>query len=179
MCPRRGSKSIFGVSWTIFDEFWEGPGPPKLPKMEPKSKKNAQNSVMKINMFLNTIFYRIFMVLASKNGFKIDRFSIMFWKRRFCENRAPVEAGARFLGFGASKKRSKIDAEIACEKKLPKNLAKIDFGTALASQKPPKIDPKSKKVASKIESKKRLQPLNGPGARPNAPDPRNQAQEDS
>ena len=77
-CPRRVSKSIFGASWTILDEFWEGPGPPKPPKMEPKSQKNAQNSIMKISMFFNTIFYRIFMVLASKNGFKIDRFSIMF-----------------------------------------------------------------------------------------------------
>ena len=176
-CPRRVSKSIFGASWMILDEFWEGPGPPEPFKMEPKSQKNAQNSIMKISMFFNTIFYRIFMVLASKNGFKIDRFSIMFWKRRFCENRAPVEAGARFLGCGASKKRSKIDAEIACEKQLPKSFSKIDFDLHFGLPKPPKIAPRSKKIASNIEPKKKLQPLSGRGARPNGLHPGNQAQE--
>ena len=63
------------------------------------------------------------------------------------------------------------------EKNLEKNIAKIDFGTMLGSQNPSKIHPKSKKVPSKIESKKRLQRPNGRGDRLNALDPGSQAQE--
>ena len=65
------------------------------------------------------------------------------------------------------------------EENLEKNVPKIDFGAMLGSQNPSKIQLKSKKIVSKIESKKRLQRLNGRGARLNAPDPANQAQETS
>ena len=65
------------------------------------------------------------------------------------------------------------------EENLEKNVPEIDFGTMLGSQNPSKIHPKSKKVPSKIESKKRLQRLNGRWARLNASHPASQAQEAS
>ena len=99
---------------------------------------------------------------------------MIFRKHRFCKNRAPVEAKLLFLRFRAFKNRPKIDAKAMLEKNLEKNVPKIEFGTILGSHLS-KIDPKSKKVASKIEPKKKLQNLSGPGARPNAANPKRQA----
>ena len=135
--------------------------------------------MLKKNIFSNTNFNRIFVDLASKNASKIDHFSNIFPKRRFCKNRAPVYAGAQFSRFGASQKRSKIDADIAFEKKPPKNIPKINFDIHFGFPKPPKIDAKSKKMASESELKKKLQPPSETGARPNAVDPASQTQETS
>ena len=151
--------------------FLEGPGPPEPPKMEPKPKKTCKNSIIWKSMFLNTIFHRNFIVLASKYGTKIGRFSIIFWKRRFCKNRAPVEAKLLFLRFRAFKNRPKIDAKAMFEKNLEKNIPKIEFGTILGSQSSSNIDPKSKKVASKTESKKRPQGRTEPRAPSTHPTP--------
>ena len=65
------------------------------------------------------------------------------------------------------------------EKNLEKNVPEIDFGTMLGSQNPSKIHPKSKKVPSKIESKKKLQGPSGHGAVLNGLHPASQAQEAS
>ena len=60
-----------------------------------------------------------------------------------------------------TKNLQKIDAEITIEKNILKNLPKIDFGVHLASQNPPQIHQKSKKVAIEDDLKKRLQRRNG------------------
>ena len=97
-------------------------------------------------MFFNIIFSRFFVVLTSEHEAKIDYFSNAFRKRRFCKNRAPVEAGARFLRFGTCKNRPKIDAKTLSKKALQKHLAKIDFGLRFGLPKPPEIPPKSFKI---------------------------------
>ena len=53
-------------------------------------------------MFLNSIFFRIFSILASENEAKTKVFLLLFRKRRFYENRAPVEAKLLFFRFRAT-----------------------------------------------------------------------------
>ena len=65
----------------------------------------------------------------------------------------------------------------AFEKNIEKNIEQIGLGTILGSKNLLKIPPRAKKIASKVEPKKKLQRLTGPGARPNAPHPPDQAQE--
>ena len=72
-------------------------------------------------MFFNSIFFRIFSIWASENEAKIGVFLLLFRKRRFYENRAPVEAKLLFFTFRASEKRLKIDANIDLEKSIEKN----------------------------------------------------------
>ena len=105
-------------------------------------------------MFFNTIFSRFFSVLASENGAKIEVFSILFRKRRFCKNRALALAPCTFSRFGASKNRPKIDAKTHSKKASQKNLPKIDFGLRFDLPKPPKIGPTSKKNEKKRLRKK-------------------------
>ena len=90
----------------------------------------------KKNVFLEAMFDRIFFDLASKNGAKIDNFSFFFRQRRFCKNHAPVEAGARFLGFGASKNRTKIDAKTYSKITSKKKAQKSNFGIHFGVPKP-------------------------------------------
>ena len=65
-------------------------------------------------------------------------FCYFFQKRRFYENRAPVEAKLLFFTFWASEKRLKIDANIDLEKNIEKNPQKSIFPSKLASQNLPK-----------------------------------------
>ena len=84
--------------------------------------------------------------MASENEAKIEVFSLLFRKRRFCENRAPVEAKLLFFMFRASEKRLKIDANIDLEENIEKNAQKSIFPSKLASPNFPKslkIGPKS------------------------------------
>ena len=60
--------------------------------------------------------------MASENEAKIEAFWLLFRKRRFYENRAPVEAKLLFFTFRASEKRLKIDANIDLEKNIEKTL---------------------------------------------------------
>ena len=122
-------------------------------------------------MVFNTICSRCFMVLASEIDSKIEVFSILFRKRRFCQNHCFTAIKPPFFMLRASQNRWKISAKSRSKKSLPKNLPKIDFGTILASQKPPKIHPKSKKVAPETDSKKRLQGLTGRGGASTHPTP--------
>ena len=92
----------------------------------------------KKNTFFESIFYWIFFGLASKNKAKIDVFSNLFWKRRFCENRVPVEARARFSRFGASKNRPNIGVQTHSKKTSKKWASNIDFGIHFGLPKPPK-----------------------------------------
>ena len=94
-------------------------------------------------MFFNTIFSRFFFILASENEAKIKVFLRLFRKRRFYENRAPVEAKLLFFMFRASEKRLKIDANIDLEKNIEKNPQKSIFPSKLASQNLPKSIHKS------------------------------------
>jgi hypothetical protein len=84
--------------------------------------------------------------LASENEAKIKVFLLLFRKRRFYENRAPVEAKLLFFMFRASEKRLKIDANIDLEKNIEKNPQKSIFPSKLASPNLPKslkMDPQS------------------------------------
>ena len=126
----------------------------------------------KKNIFSNTIFYNFFLVLASQNGAKINEFSNICRKRRFCKNRAPVQAGAQFLRFGASQKPPKIDARIEFEKQLEKKLPKIDLGLHFGSQKPPQTTPKPKKSSAETKLKNKLQHPNAPELASTGPTPK-------
>ena len=125
--------------FAIFFNFWRVQALPKSSQNHQKSQKSAEKSKSKKHMFFNTIFSRIFLVWASENGAKIHVFSLLFRKRRFSENRAPVETKLLFFRFGASKKRPKIDAETRSKKGSQKYFPKIDFGFDFGFQNLPKI----------------------------------------
>ena len=76
--------------------------------------------------------------LASKNEAKINVFSNLQRKRRFCENRAPVDARARFSRFGASKNRPNIGVQTHSKKTSEKCASNIDFRIHFGLPKPPK-----------------------------------------
>ena len=78
--------------------------------MEPKSNKKCLKCDAPKKHVFEHDFDRFFIASASRNEAKIDRFLDPFRKRRFCKNRAPVEAKFLFLRFRASKFRPKIDA---------------------------------------------------------------------
>ena len=94
----------------------------------------------------------MFSILASENEGKIEVFLLLFRKRRFYENRAPVEAKLLFFTFWASEKRLKIDANIDLEKNIEKNPQKSIFPSKLAS---PNL-PKSLKIDSQSDVKRSL-----------------------
>ena len=84
--------------------------------------------------------------MASENEAKIEVLLLLFRKRRFYENRAPVEAKLLFFMFRASEKRFKIDANIDLEENIEKNTQKSIFPSKLASPNFPKslkMDPQS------------------------------------
>ena len=68
------------------------------------------------------MFFRFVSILVSENEAKIDVFSLLFRKRRFCENRAPVEAKLLFFTIRVSEKQLKIDANIDLENNIKKIL---------------------------------------------------------
>ena len=102
-------------------------------------------------MFFKSIFFEFF-ILASENEAKIEVFLLLFRKRRFYENRAPVEAKLLFFTFRASEKRLKIDANIDLKKNIEKNPQKSIFHSKLAS---PNL-PKSLKMSPKSDVKQSL-----------------------
>ena len=112
-------------------------------KMRPKlQKKRLKCEALKQHIF-KSILNRVFFASASKNETKIMHFSHLFRKRRFCKNRAPVEARARFLRFGASKIRTKIDAKTHSKTTSKKTGPSINFRIHFGFQKPPKSLPKA------------------------------------
>ena len=110
-----------------------------------------KKSKLKNHMFFNSIFVRIFSILASENEGKLEVFLLLFPKRRFYENRAPVEAKLLFFTFRASEKRLKIDANIDLEKNIEKNPQKSIFPSKLASQNLPKSIHKSSYLSIKTK----------------------------
>ena len=97
----------------------------------------------KNNVFQDTVFNRFFLDLASANKAKIDGFSNILGKRRFCKNRAPVEARARFLRFGPSKNRGEIDTKTHSKITSKKGGPNIDFYVHVGLRKPLKSIPKA------------------------------------
>ena len=83
----------------FFIDFLSPRGLPKSSQNHEKSQINAKKSMSKKHMVFNTIFSRFFSVWASENGAKIEIFSLLFRKRRFCKIRAPVEAKLLFFRF--------------------------------------------------------------------------------
>ena len=114
-------------------------------------------------MFFNTNFYWFFMALASQKKAKIDVFSLLFRKRRFCENRAPVEAKLLFLRLGAfgnpqKSKQNRVREKFA--KKRAKIAVSFRFGghfgqpwEAWNSKHWPRGLPKIHQKASKMPKK--------------------------
>merc|ERR1712078_924800 len=142
--------------FATFFNFWRVQALPKSSQNHQKSPKSAEKSKSKKQMFFNTIFSRIFLALASENNAQIHVFSLLFRKRRFSENRAPVETKLLFFRFGASKKRPKIDAETRSKKGSQKYLPKIDFGFDFGLPNPPKIhqNPPKKRRKAKLVSRR-------------------------
>ena len=110
-------------------------------KMEAKSKKKRLKCEALKQHIFESILIRIFFASASKNEAKIMLFLYLFRKRRFCKNRAPVEARARFLRFGASKIRTKIDAKTHSKTTSKKTGPSINFRIHFGFQKPLKSLP--------------------------------------
>ena len=108
------------------------------PQIEPKSMKKCSKIRFEKNIFLKTIFYRIFVDLASENASKINHFFNIFQKRRFCKNCAPVEPGAQFLGFGASKKLPKNVSKRHSKTTSKKLAKKSNFGIHFGFQNRPR-----------------------------------------
>ena len=111
--------------------------------MEPTSTKKQRKIDVEKQHVLGDDFSRIFVVLASENGVNIDIFSSLFRTRRFCKNRAPVEARARFFRSPASKNRRKIDAKMHSKITSKKILENRVCASILASQNLPKSLPKA------------------------------------
>ena len=88
----------------------------------------------KNNASRDAIFNWLFLDLASENGAKIHGFSIFFGKRRFYENRAPVEAGTRLSWFRAFKNLTKIDAKKHSKKVSKKDRKNQVLASVLASE---------------------------------------------
>ena len=133
-------------------------------------------------MFFETSFSSFFVFLATENDVKIKLFSLLFRKRRFCENHHETLAVRTKIKVRIWKKHKKLKknvTEITTEKNIEKNLEKIDFGLHFGSKNPSKINQKSKKVASEDDLKKRVMGLNARLLRPTAPHPASQAQEAS
>ena len=103
-------------------------------------------------MFFNSIFFEFSPFWPPKTKAKSKFFLLLFRKRRFYENRAPVEAKLLFFTFRASEKRLKIDANIDLEKNIEKNPQKSIFHSKLAS---PNL-PKSLKMSPKSDVKQSL-----------------------
>ena len=84
--------------------------------MEPKStKKHTKYHVKKKHIFKHD-FYRIFFVLASQKKAKIEVFSHLYPKRRFCKNHCFSQRKLLFFRFGASKNRPKFNAKMHLKK---------------------------------------------------------------
>ena len=113
-------------------------------------------------MFFNTTFSRFLAILTSKNGSKIESFSLLFRKCRFCENRCFSLSKLLFFRFRASQNRSKIDTKTHSKKTSKKTFPKIDFGFHFGSPKPPKIHQKSKKNEKNRVEKKHKKKSPGP-----------------
>ena len=112
-------------------------------KMGAKSKKkHLKRKALKQHIF-ESIFNRVFFVSFFKNEGNIMFVSYLFRKRRFYKNRDPVEARARFLRFGASKIRTKIDAKTHSKTTSKKTGPSVNFRIHFGFQKPPKSLPKA------------------------------------
>ena len=118
--------------------------------MDTKSRKMPQILMFKNNAFSQMFFCRIFDVLASQNGTKITHFSYFYRKRRFCKNRAPVEAKLIFSRFRASKNRAKIDTKMHSKKTSKKRAPNVDFGIDFGLPRPPKSTPKASSNATRF-----------------------------
>ena len=123
-----------------FQKFKVGPFVDRL------SLFTKNHGCSKKHLFFNIMFSRFFVVLASENDSKIEVFWHFFRKPRFCEICSFPIGKSIISGFGASKKRPKIDAKTHSKKTSKKKPKKPDFGSVLTSQNPPKIHPKSQKI---------------------------------
>ena len=115
----------------FFIDFWSPRGLPKSSQNHEKSKKSDEKSMSRKHMAFNTIFSRFLMILASANVSKIEVFSHLFRRRRFCENsQKPLKKQWFLLIFqGRSPQKStKNRCQNAFAKNIAKNDPKIDFG---------------------------------------------------
>ena len=138
--------------------FGRGLGPQSLPKWSQNQKKRPKfhhenKHVFWYDFLSNFHGLGIQKWLQNRSFFDNVLKTSILWKS--CSRRG----GSSIFRVRSLQKTSKIDAEIACEKKLPKNISKIDFDLHFGLPKPPKITPRAKQIASNIASKKRLQPL--------------------
>ena len=150
--PKRvpnASRNPCSIKFFQFFHFLRGPGLPKSSQdRQNLRKKTLKNQCWKKMCFENNVYW-IINIFASENGTKINAFSHFFRKRRFCENHCFSNGKLLFSRFGTFKNPSKIDAKTRSNKTWPNTTPKIDFQVLLASQKPPKIYQKSKKLLQK------------------------------
>ena len=83
----------------FFFNFWRARGLPKSSQNHEKSKKKLKKSKLKNHMFFNSIFFEFSPFWPPKTKPKSKFFLLLFRKRRFYENRAPVEAKLLFFTF--------------------------------------------------------------------------------
>ena len=119
-------------------------------------------------MLFNMIFPRFFFVLASENDVKIEVFSLLFRKRRFCKNHGfPLRGNHYFSSFERPKNDKKSMPKHTQKKHRKKPSQKPILASILASENLPKST-ENRKKSKKTPSKKRLRKR---GYGTHAPDP--------
>ena len=96
--------------------------------MEPKSKKKRLKCDAWKQCNFESIFNAVFFALASENGAKIQCFSHLYRRRRFCKNHC--------FPTWASKNLVKIDAKRYQKKNIEKMARKSNFGVHVGLQNP-------------------------------------------
>ena len=110
--------------------------------------------MLKKNTFFNTSFSWFFVVLISENEAEIEYISIFFENVDFVKIVLPSRREHDFWG-SALPKNNKMRSRNALEKKVKKNVVKIDFGFHFACQKLPP-NPQNLQKSTKIALKKKL-----------------------
>ena len=138
----------------FFFDFLTAPGLPKSSQNLKKSQKNTKKSMLKKDTFFNTIFSRFFAVLASENDSKIEDFSMLFRKPRFCKNRFFLKENCYFSGFEPPKIYEKSMPNHTRKKHRKKNSQTSISASLLVSQNPPRSTQHRKKSKKKAFEKK-------------------------
>ena len=116
--------------------------------MEPKSKKKRLKCDAWKQCRFKSVFNAVFFAWASENGAKIQCFSHLYRRRRFCKSDCFPMGKLLFFSFRAFKNLIKIDAK-TISKKNQKNASKIECW-------PPCWPPKSFEIPPKSDAERSL-----------------------
>ena len=146
------SKSEKSSIFSIFSNFLEGPGPPK---MEPKSLKSAKKrikiDVQKKHVFQHR-FFSIFRGFGLRKPLQNRCFFASFSKTSIlCKSLQNTGCAHKNQGSDIKKRKNhkKIDSKTHSKKASQKNFPKIDFGLHFGLPKPFQNRPNIEKIRKK------------------------------